>query len=274
MMEVNPPDAPCHPSILKDIDSAPAPSALPRNRPLPGRSTCVSLAYSKAAKTGSDTVRATWGRKYTKAKLVDCKKKDEFNSLNVTRSHESSKFDAVICHNIWDAETMSVLASQARFPLLKVTTIREPVDQFISLYWYMLRKDSKRKCGLGRTATLKEVEDFTKDVYYPRVPSFHSRDYDIHHLSESLAWEECAAWDIIWKTEDLKEVLQNDVNVHLTEGCPEKAAFKEDPEIMTYVYKVTEPARRMYDEMLRCPKVTNEVPFEWNTSEGCFTINA
>ena len=264
-----PPDSPCQ-DIAK-IQPGGVSTGI-QNRPLPDGSKCVSLAYSKAAKTGSDSLRRTWGRRYRNAKLVDCPKQDEFNSLNVTRSTESSAFDGVLCHNIWDAETVSVIASQARFPLLKITTIRDPVDQFISLYWYMLRKSKSRRCGSGRVATLKEVETFTTEIYYPRIPSFHSRDYTIEQLSSSLAWEECAAWDVIWKTDNLKDILKNDVNVHPTQDCPEKRAFKDDPAIMTYVYKVTEPARMMYQEMLKRPKVMEHVPFTWDESEDCFVI--
>lgn len=116
---------------------------------------CISIAYNKPPKTGSTTVRQVLYKKFPKAKYV----KDEYK-MGKIESPEASNFDVHDCHGVWSAWFMARMSAQARFPLFKMTTLRDPVDRFVSRFWYGRPKDSCK----GGPVSLDQVRTFAQSV--------------------------------------------------------------------------------------------------------------
>jgi Sulfotransferase family len=224
----------------------------------------VSIVYKKPAKTGSTTINAALPKMFPKAQRADCRGHTEFDAIGAVL-YEGMKYDMFLCHTIFDAETVSTLSEHAKFPQVRLTTIRDPVQQLLSLYYHRKRS----QCGKGRLPEVQELEAFIEEHYSRFVPSFYSRPYDVKQLSASLAREECAYFDVIWKTDELKTVLENPLHKLAREDCPEKKQMAENKDLMEVLKKATAAAKLLYEEMKQCKNVLPEVPWEWDDAQNC-----
>lgn len=231
---------------------------------------CVSIAYNKPAKTGSSTVGRILSEKYPKAKRVDCGAHSENSSLGKLLLPKNSQYDIFDCHSIWNATMVSALVEQAKHPLVHLTTFRDPAEQAVSLYFH-LKKHIACNTTSGEVPTLADMVSFVDGPYNRRVKSFHSRPYDISQLSEKLAREECAFWDVIWPTEQLNVALASKrrFNTRSKSKCPEKSATLEDEDLMSAVREATQGERRMFEGLQNCEKVRTDNPWEWDEELGC-----
>lgn len=231
------------------------------------KKTCVSIAYNKPAKTGSTTVGKILQQQFPKAKRVDCGKHSEHTSLGKLRLPENAEYDIFDCHSIWDASTMAALVQQAKHPIVRVTTIRDPVDQLVSLFFHLRHG---RVCNTGKVPTAKDMEAFVKRAYYPRVKSFHSRPYDVSQLSAKLVTEECAFWDVIWQTDELETVLNSAEHANTAKAeCPERDEMMNDRELLDVLVEATKGERVMFEGLRKCQHVRNNTPWVWDEEQGC-----
>jgi hypothetical protein len=233
----------------------------------------VSIAYNKPAKTGSTTVGHFLKHTFPEAKRVQCGLHSEKTSLDLLLKPENSGFDFFDCHSIWNATMISALAKQAKHPVVHVTTIRDPIEQAISLFFHVRRG----VCGSSNVPTADEVFSFVKDAYVPRIHSFYSRPYSQSEIGAKVAREECAYWDVIWRTDKLKAALDSDIQVNtLTNAkrkCKEKDAIWSNSDLMQKLEELLATSREMYEGMKRCHKVTSEDPrFKWDEEQRCIIM--
>lgn len=118
-------------------------------------------------------------------------------------------------------------------------------------------------------------------VYKSVTDHYYSRPYtynDIVAGGTAIAREECTFWDLFWHVDALAEVTdtvgieRSAFNTRSVNNCPRKKQFLEDEEIMAFIREIVAPEKLLYEELLKCPKVTVEVPWDWDEGRGCISV--
>jgi hypothetical protein len=231
----------------------------------------VSIAYNKPAKTGSTTVGEFLTNSFPQAKRVECGLHSEQTSLGLLLKPENSGFDFFDCHSVWNATMISALSTQAKHPVVHVTTIRDPLEQALSLFFHMRRG----VCESGNVPTTDDVLSFMEEMYIPRIHSFYSRPYNQGEIGAKVASEECSYWDVIWRMDELKTILASNLEANTLasqHACPEKDAVWANSDLIQKLEELLASSREMYEGMKRCNKLTSEDPFKWDEEQRCITM--
>ena len=164
---------------------------------------------------------------------------------------------------------MAALAQLARHSIVHITTIREPLEQLVSLYYHKNRKE----CGQGELPSAERLQEFVDTTYAKYLPTFQSRMYDVKDINEKLAREECSFFDVIWKIEDLPAVQgkkEGEVKkVNAAGSCPESDQMVEDQGLLDVLKRATEGPQGLYNELLKCRSLRSDFPWEWDADRGC-----
>ena len=151
---------------------------------------------------------------------------NEFDPIEERLNSTVAPFDIYKCHSSYDPTTMAALAEHSRHPIVHLTTIREPVEQLVSLYYHK----NRRECGKGELPSAERLQKFIQTAYFKYLPTFQSRMYNVADLSAKVSREECGFFDVIWKTEDLETVLgkKEIEKANAAKNCPESDRMKQD----------------------------------------------
>ena len=195
---------------------------------------------------------------------------NEFYPIEQRLNSTVEPFDMYNCHSSYDPQTMAALARHSRYPLVHLHTIREPTEQFVSLYYHKNRGE----CGSGKLPTADDLQAFIDEKYNKYLPTFMSRMYDVSDFSANLAREECQFFDVIWQVKDLSNVLGkqpgDDMDkVNSSGKCPEKKKILEDEVLAGMIRRATAPYREVYEELLKCEKLRTDFPWVWDEQQSC-----
>lgn len=179
---------------------------------------------------------------------------------------KNKNFDIFDCHSVWAPWMQKALVEQAAHPLLRVTTIRDPIEQFVSLYFHL----QPHMCNSSLPSP-HMLHRFAYEWFQPRIESFYSRPYKLEDLVDGVDIQECHFWDVIWRTDELDSTLNDTLRYNKRGGdkCPTKALIWADEELISVVREETSIQMELYKKLLGCEKVVSERPWQWSGSKQC-----